>query len=340
MYSPVHTVGGSSLPSGWERILGQGHFHPPTCAGATIRAQKVDKSKTIHFDKMCTGHSGTSLPMGHPGQAGTVLTNRRQNILTMKVQAKRHEPPPGASGSGRFHAGGVEKHQNRDISKQIQQHRRLRPCCSHPIPSHPIPSRPIPRVRHTRRTRTANTRSEHTQREDETRRQTPRAHGRDGHVPSAKACQVPRRAKCQGARPTDAQGQQDKHGENAQRAHTTRRRDTQADSTGVPSRRSRARCQGVPSAKASQVPRRPTDQPRRDANTQASATDPLALHGRTRTLTTARTQVPSAKACQVPGRAKCQGVVQESAKARVRACKGRLGMGWVWAADAGGRERR
>ena len=111
MYSPVHTVGGSSLPSGWERILGQGHFHPPTCAGATIRAQKVDKSKTIHFDKMCTGHSGTSLPMGHPGQAGTVLTDRRQNILTMKVQAKRHEPPPGASGSGRFHAVGVEKHQ-------------------------------------------------------------------------------------------------------------------------------------------------------------------------------------------------------------------------------------
>eukprot|EP00966_Prymnesium_polylepis_P262280 6058363-Prymnesium_polylepis.2 len=109
MYSPVHTVGGSSLPSGWECILGQGHFHPPTCAGATIRAQKVDKSKTIHFDKMCTGHSGTSLPMGHPGQAGTVLTDRRQNILTMKVQAKRHEPPPGASGSGRFHAVGVEK---------------------------------------------------------------------------------------------------------------------------------------------------------------------------------------------------------------------------------------
>ena len=89
-----------------------------------------------------------------------------------------------------------------------------------------------------------------------------------------------------------------------------------------------------------QVPRRPTDQPRRDANTQASATDPLALHERTRTLTTARTHVPSAKACQVPGRAKCKGVVQESAKARVRACKGRLGMGWVWAADAGGRERR
>ena len=111
MYSPSRTVGGSSLPSGLERILGQGHFHPPTCAGATIRAQKVDKSKTIHFDKMCTGHSGTSLPMGHPGQAGTVLTDRRQNILTMKVQAKRHEPLPGASGSGRFHAVGVEKHQ-------------------------------------------------------------------------------------------------------------------------------------------------------------------------------------------------------------------------------------
>ena len=72
MYSPVHTVGGSSLPSGWERILGQGHFHPPTCAGATIRAQKIDKSKTIYFDKMCTGHFGTSLPMGHPEKASTI----------------------------------------------------------------------------------------------------------------------------------------------------------------------------------------------------------------------------------------------------------------------------
>ena len=72
MYSPVHTVGGSSLPSGWERILGQGHFHPPTCAGATIRAQNIDKSKTIYFDKMCTGHSGTSLPTGHPEKASTI----------------------------------------------------------------------------------------------------------------------------------------------------------------------------------------------------------------------------------------------------------------------------
>ena len=33
MYSPVHIAGGLSLPSGWERILGQGHFHPPTRAG-------------------------------------------------------------------------------------------------------------------------------------------------------------------------------------------------------------------------------------------------------------------------------------------------------------------
>ena len=64
--------GGSSLPSGWERILGQGHFHPPTCAGATIRAQKINKAKTIHFDKMCTGHFGTSLLMGHPEKAGTI----------------------------------------------------------------------------------------------------------------------------------------------------------------------------------------------------------------------------------------------------------------------------
>ena len=72
MYSPARTVGGSSLPSGLERILGQGHFHPPTCAGATIRAQKINKAKTIHFDKMCTGHFGTSLLMGHPEKAGTI----------------------------------------------------------------------------------------------------------------------------------------------------------------------------------------------------------------------------------------------------------------------------
>ena len=51
------------------------------------------------------------------------------------------------------------------------------------------------------RTSTASTRSEHTQRDDETHRQIPRKHGRNDHVPSAKACQVPRRAKCQGARP-------------------------------------------------------------------------------------------------------------------------------------------
>ena len=64
--------GGHHSPSGWERILGQGHFHPPTCAGATIRAQKIDKSKTIYFDKVCTGHFGTSLLMGHPEKAGTI----------------------------------------------------------------------------------------------------------------------------------------------------------------------------------------------------------------------------------------------------------------------------
>ena len=71
-YSPVHTAGGSSLPSGWERILGQGHFHPPTCAGATIRAQKVDDSRTIYLDKIFTGRFGTSLPMGHLEKASAI----------------------------------------------------------------------------------------------------------------------------------------------------------------------------------------------------------------------------------------------------------------------------
>ena len=44
----------------------------------------------------------------------------------------RHEPPHGASGSGRYH-------RNRDKSRQIQQHRRLRPSCT-PSATTPQPS--------------------------------------------------------------------------------------------------------------------------------------------------------------------------------------------------------
>jgi hypothetical protein len=164
---------------------------------------------------------------------------------------------------------------------------------------------------------------------------------RDDHVPSAKACQVPRRAKCQGARPTDTQGRAGQaRRAREQRAHTTRGRDAQGDFTGARSRRSRAKCQGVPSARACQVPRRQADQPPRRGATRRHQRRTHSHSTNARGLTTARTHVPSAKACQVPGRAKCQGVVQEGAKAPPRACNGRVGKGWVWAADAGGRERQ
>ena len=78
---------------------------------------------------------------------------------------------------------------------------------------------------------------------------------RDDHVPSAKACQGPRRAKCQGARPTYTQGRAGQaRRAREQRAHTTRGRDAQGDFTGARSRRSHTKYQGVPSAKARPLP--------------------------------------------------------------------------------------
>ena len=128
---------------------------------------------------------------------------------------------------------------------------------SHPIPSHPIPSHPIPShptsshptsshpTRPTPKDSRTSTASIHNE-EDETRRQIPREHGRDDHVPSAKACQVPRRAKCQGARPIS-------HHDETQHAGTsggpTRTPRTHEDS------QTTARAH-VPGAKACQVPRR------------------------------------------------------------------------------------
>jgi hypothetical protein len=65
MYSRARNVGGSSLPSGWRRILGQGHFHPPTCAGATVRAQKVDKFKdNIGLQKVYRPFPARASPRG------------------------------------------------------------------------------------------------------------------------------------------------------------------------------------------------------------------------------------------------------------------------------------
>ena len=102
------------------------------------------------------------------------------------------------------------------------------------------------------RTSTARTRSEHTQREDETRRQTPREYA----AVTTNKCQVPRRAKCQGEPSAKA----------PDRSATTRRKHTGI--SGGPTRTPRthedshdspdtcAKCQGVPSARACQVPRR------------------------------------------------------------------------------------
>ena len=218
----------------------------------------------------CTGHSGTSLPVGHPGKAGTT------------VGAEKHQVSLATAKKG---------------SHPIPSH----PIPSHPIPSHPIPSHPIPHLISSHLTPshasdTTSTRSEHTQRGDETRRQLPRGHRQSRRsrakcqgVPSARASQVPRR---------QAEGRTRKAGQ-ARRARaasthneTTRRTGRFHGSTvatitcQVPRR---AKCQGEPSAKA---PGRSATTTRR--NTQAPATDPLARQERT---TTHRGQDARAK-CQ------------------------------------------
>ena len=104
-----------------------------------------------------------------------------------------------------------------------------------------------------RRTSTASTRSEHTRREDETSRHNPRKHDHDKHVPSAKACQVPGRAKCQGARPISSHHDETNHASTSDGPRTRAPR-TRGDSH--QGQDARAKCQGVPSAKACQVPRR------------------------------------------------------------------------------------
>ena len=104
-----------------------------------------------------------------------------------------------------------------------------------------------------RRTSTASTRSEHTRREDETSRHNPRKHDHDKHVPSAKACQVPGRAKCQGARPISSHHDETNHASTSDGPRTRAPRTREDSHQGQDAR---AKCQGVPSAKACQVPRR------------------------------------------------------------------------------------
>jgi hypothetical protein len=104
-----------------------------------------------------------------------------------------------------------------------------------------------------RSTSTASTRSEHTRREDETSRHNPRKHGHDDHVPSAKACQVPGRAKCQGDRPISSHHDKTKHASTSDGPRTRGPRTREDSHQGQDAR---AKCQGVPSARACQVPRR------------------------------------------------------------------------------------
>ena len=131
----------------------------------------------------------------------------------------------------------------------------LHPCCSTGVPSarsSQVPGRP-PRDRRTRRTRAGGQarRARAASSHDEARRDArARKHDHDSHVPSAKACQVPRRAKCQGAA-----GRHDgtQHESNATAADPLARRGRTKIHGG---RGARAKCQGVPSARASQVPGR------------------------------------------------------------------------------------
>jgi hypothetical protein len=172
---------------------------------------------------------------------------------------------------------------------------------------------------------------------------------RDDHVPSAKACQVPRRAKCQGARPTDTQGRAGQaRRAREQRAHTTRGRDAQGDFTGARSRRSRAKCQGVPSARACQVPGRAKCQGARPISHHDEAQHAGTSGGPTRTPQTHEDSQQPGHTCQVPRRAKCQGVpsakascrkVQRPPRARVMAAWERGGYGLRTRADARGSER-
>jgi len=124
------------------------------------------------------------------------------------------------------------------------------------------------------------------------------------------ACQVPGRARCQGGHPEtdapDAHEQEDKHGEHAQRAHTTRRDETREQEISITTVTCqvprRAKCQGEPSAKAPQA----VTTVRNTRATQQRRTHSRAADAQR--FTEAEAHVPSAKACQVPGRAKCQGV--------------------------------
>ena len=143
-------------------------------------------------------------------------------------------------------------------------------------------------------------------------------------VPSARSSQVPGRPDPK-TDASDTQEQKDKHGEH-RRARAASTHDEKTRRAGIIHGSTittntcqvprRAKCQGVPSAKA----------PGRSAATttkritQAPATDPgLARHERAKTRTKAKTHVPSAKACQVPRRAKCQGVCAGSWAKAVRA---------------------
>ena len=93
MYSPVHTVGGSSLPSGWERILGQGHFHPPTCAGATIGAQNIDKLKTRYLTRYVQAIQARASPRGIQRRPVPSHARHGYQMVLRNTQATWHLRP-------------------------------------------------------------------------------------------------------------------------------------------------------------------------------------------------------------------------------------------------------
>ena len=101
------------------------------------------------------------------------------------------------------------------------------------------------------------------------------------------ACQVPGRARCQGGHPEtdapDAHEQEDKHGEHAQRAHTTRRDETREQEISITTVTCqvprRAKCQGEPSAKA---PGRPTHKDEQDKHGEHESSEHTQREDETR----------------------------------------------------------
>ena len=91
--------GGSSLPVGLGAHPGSGALPPSRAAdGGQLRSQKFDNSLTAVFDKLWTGHSRTSLPLGHPVQAGSAETTYSTSKVALAAR-RRHKQQQSSTGA-------------------------------------------------------------------------------------------------------------------------------------------------------------------------------------------------------------------------------------------------